>query len=401
MTISDRLRAFVPGKSLFHADLLTAHEPQRQERGTPMPRCATARPARHRSAALRFLGSVVAIAVLGAGCKTTPTQKTEPIFFPPAPDEPRIQYLTAFGSETDLGAASKFTTFVVGEEKVHRPIWKPYGVAVTKDTVYVCDTQAANLGIVDLVKRRIRYIRPSGREAMQTPINVAVDGQGHRYVTDTQRGQVLIYNQEGRRIGEIGRMGEMKPCGVFVSGERLYVSDLASHSVKVYALPGRQLLMTIPGDPKDEKAKLHSPTNLAIDHQENIYVSDTGGFVAKVFDKSGKHLRTVGDLGLTAGTFTLPKGIAVDRERRMYVVDGATAVVQMFDAEGRLLMFFGEPKSSGPAGLYLPAGIAVDYENVPLFQKYVAPGFKLEHLIFITNQAGRNKVSVYGFVKKG
>lgn len=131
-----------------------------------------------------------------------------------------------------------------------------------------------------------------------------------------------------------------------------------------------------------------------------MYVTDTGGFCAKVYDAEGNHLRTVGELGVNAGTFTLPKGIAVDREHRTYVVDGATAIVQMFDDQGRLLMVFGEPKSSGPAGLYLPAGIAVDYENLALFQKFVAPGFKLEHLIFVTNQAGKQKVSVYGFLRK-
>jgi DNA-binding beta-propeller fold protein YncE len=341
------------------------------------------------------------LALLIGGCATKPTSKTEHIFFPPAPDEPRIQFLTAFGSERDLGEASKFADFVVGEEKIHRPIWKPYGIAVTKGTVHVCDTQAANVGIIDLLKRKIRYIRPGGREAMQTPINIAVDAAGSHYVTDTKRGQVLIYDRNGERTGEIGQPGEMKPCGVFVANDRIYVTDLLGHSVRVYSVAARQLLLTVPKDAKEEKSKLHSPTNIAIDRDGNMYVSDTGGFNTKVFDKEGNHLRTVGELGLNAGSFALPKGIAVDRERRMYVVDGATAVVQVFDAEGRLLMFFGEPKSSGAAGLYLPAGIAVDYDNLTLFQKHVAPGFKLDHLIFVTNQAGPNKVSVFGFVRKG
>jgi DNA-binding beta-propeller fold protein YncE len=345
--------------------------------------------------------SLITLLVLITGCATQRAQKAEHIFFPAAPDEPRIQFLTSFGSESDLEKGGKFTEFIVGTEKVTRPIWKPYGVAVTKGTVYVCDTQAANLGIVDLTKRRIHYIRPSGREAMQTPINVAVDAAGNRYVTDPKRGLVLIYNKDDQRIGEIGKQGEMKPCGVFVAGDRLYVTDLMSHSVRVYAVLGRQLLFTVPRDPKDEKSKLHSPTNISVDKDGRMYVSDTGGFTTKVFDAEGNHIRTVGELGLNAGMFALPKGIAVDHERRMYVVDGATAVVQMFDGEGRLLMCFGEPKSSGPAGLYLPAGIAVDYENVSQFQKYVAPGFKLEHLIFVTNQAGMQKVSVYGFVRKG
>jgi sugar lactone lactonase YvrE len=335
-----------------------------------------------------------------AGCATESTPKKEYMFFPLPPEEPRVQFLTAFGSETDLGQASKFTDFVVGTEKVTRPIWKPYGVAITKGTVYVCDTQAANLGVVDLVKHKIHYIRPGGREAMQTPINVAVDAAGNRYVTDPKRGQVLIYDKDDQRIGEMGKPGEMKPCGVFVAGDRLYVTDLLNHCARVYSVVGRQLLLTVPRDPKDEKSKLHSPTNISVDKDGHMYVSDTGGFATKIFDAEGNHIRTVGEQGLNAGSFALPKGVAVDRERRIYVVDAAIAIVQMFDDQGRLLMCFGEPKSSGPAGLYLPAGIAVDYENVALFQKHVAPGFKLEHLIFVTNQAGSQKVSVYGFVRK-
>jgi hypothetical protein len=63
-------------------------------------------------------------------------------------------------------------------------------------------------------------------------------------------------------------------------------------------------------------------------------------------------------------------------------------------------MFFGQPDSSGEAGLYLPAGLIVDYNNLGLFEKYVAPGFKLEYLILLTNQVGPHKVSVFGFVKK-
>ncbi|MGZ8940292.1 MAG: hypothetical protein ACXW32_13885 [Limisphaerales bacterium] len=345
---------------------------------------------------------VVALLVFFTGCATSrPVQKQEHVFFPPPPDEPRVQFLTSFGSESDLSEGSKFTDFVVGADKVTRPIWKPYGIAVTKGNVFVCDTQAGNLSIVDLRKRTIRYLRPSGREAMQTPINVAVDSAENRYITDPQRGQVLIYNKDDERIGEIGREGEMKPCGIFIAGDRLYVTDLKSRSVRVYNVAGRQLLLTVPRDEKDEKSTLHSPTNISVDKDGRMYVSDTGGFTTKVFDAEGNHVRTVGELGLNTGMFALPKGIAVDRGGRMYVVDGATAVVQMFDDQGRLLMFFGEPKSSGPAGLYLPAGIAVDYENISTFQKHVAPGFKLEHLIFVTNQAGPQKVSVYGFVRKG
>jgi hypothetical protein len=81
-------------------------------------------------------------------------------------------------------------------------------------------------------------------------------------------------------------------------------------------------------------------------------------------------------------------------------VDAAAPVVQLFDHQGKLLMFFGQPATSGDAGLYLPAGITVDYENADLFQKYAAPGYKFEYVILLTNQVGPQKVSIFGFLKK-
>ena len=340
-----------------------------------------------------------AFLALAAGC-ATPAGKKVNVFFPLPPDEPRIQYLTSFGSEFDLGGQSRWARFILGDNQVYRPIVKPYGLATSRGKVYVCDTQTANVAVVDLVKRRLRYMRPSGEAALGTPINIAVDQDGTRYVADMTRELVMIYDKEGGYLGAIGKKGEMKPCGIALDRDRLYVGDLKKSCVRVYAKEKRELLFTVPRDGADVKAKLHSPTNVAVDQQGRIYASDTGGFLVQIYDAEGRHLRGLGEQGIDPGRFALPKGVGVDHEGRVYVVDAATAVVQLFDSEGRLLMFFGEPKSSGPAALYLPAGLAIDYENVDLFQSYVAPGFQIEYLILVVSQLGSQKVSVYGFLKK-
>jgi len=340
--------------------------------------------------------------LLLAGCATQPKKHTDEFtFFPPPPDEPRIQFLTSFGSEDDLGGQSKFSEFVVGTEKFHRPIWKPYGIAATKGKIYVCDTEPDNICIVDLQKRQIRYFKPEGSAALHLPIGIAIDQDGTRYITDAQRGQVLIYAEDGTPRGQIGKKGEMKPSGIALDAQRLYVTDVSNHCVRVYNKATRDQLFTIPRGTNDPNARLFSPTNVSIDQNGHIYVSDSGGFTIKAFDPEGNHVRTLGDMGLTPGRFALPKGIGVDKQRRVYVVDAATAVAQVFDDQGRLLMYFGEPKTSGPGAMYLPAGLTLDYENVDLFQKYVAPGHKIEFLILVTNQAGPQKVSVYGFLRKG
>lgn len=344
----------------------------------------------------------MALAIAGCftGCATKTPVATPQVLFPAPPDEPRIQYLWSFGSEAGLGKRSSLETFVTGTEGVHRPILKPYGVAIKKGKIYVCDTQAGNLSIADLERRRLRYLRPEGQAAFKLPANVAVDDEGTIFVTDTGRQQLLIFNAELEPVAQLGNPGEMRPAGVAVSGDRVYVTDMAGHCVRVYNKASRELLFTFPKQGAKEEEHLFNPSNIAVDGLGRICVSDSGGFAVKIFDKEGKHLQTLGELGVSPGRFAMPKGVAGDREGRVYVVDAAAPVVQLFDPKGQLLMFFGQPASSGPGGLYLPAGIAVDYESAALFQKYAAPGYKLDYVILVVNQAGARKVAVYGFLQK-
>lgn len=343
---------------------------------------------------------VAAATLCLAGCAGRKPAPKNYVFFPLPPDEPRIQHLMSFGAESDLGEQSGWTRFIVGAERVHRPITKPYGVAIRNGNIYVCDTQAGNISIANMTTRRMRYIRPVGQAAIKVPIGVAADADGTIYVTDRGRNQVLIFNDKGDLLDTLGRKGEMEPSGIALAGDRLYVTDMTNNCVRVYNKANRQQVLTVPCDPADQKARLLGPTNVAVDQQGRIYVSDSRDFSVKIYDAEGKHLRTIGELGVTPGQFALPKGIGADHEGRVYVVDAAAPVVQLFDAEGRLLMFFGEPHNSGPAGLYLPAGLAVDYDNVALFKKDVAPGYQLEYLILVVNQVGPNKISVFGFIKK-
>ncbi|HWI56635.1 MAG TPA: 6-bladed beta-propeller, partial [Bacillota bacterium] len=336
-------------------------------------------------------------------------------FFPPAPDTPRLQFLTGFAKESDLrGGSDSFATFVAGKPPASKPITKPYGVALHKGKIFVVDTVLACLEVVDLEKRQMRYWIPQGEGRLRMPINVCVDKDGTRYVTDTIRRQVLIYGADESYLGAIGEnlavapvrdsetgtpqanTNAWKPVDVLVTQDRIMVTDITSQSVKVYNKADRQLLFSVPAGGSNDTNKLFQPTNLAVDSQGRIYVSDTGGFRVQQYDASGKFLRTIGEQGIVPGSFALPKGIAVDREDRLYVVDAATQVVQIFDPQGRLLMYFGEPNKSA-AGLNLPAKVVVDYDHVSHFQKYAAPNFVLEYLVIVTNQYGERKVSVYGF----
>ena len=344
--------------------------------------------------------------VLAAGCATGPSKKAAPkfVFYPPAPESPRLQFLVSFSDEKDLGRrVSKFATYVTGEEIAQQPILKPYGVVMASNELCVCDTGARAVDILDLVKKTMRRLAPQGAGKMGVPINLAVDADGTRYVADTGRNQVLVYGADDSFHGVFGEKESTRPTSVALTTNRLYVTDLNGHCVRVYDKGNRELLFTVPRDPEAEEAKepgkLFMPVGLALDQQGRLYVSDTAACRIQIYDSEGKHLRSLGSRGDLPGQFARPKGVSVDREGRLYVIDAATQVCQIFDPEGKLLLFFGEPEGSA-APLNLPAAVTVDYEHIGLFKQFVAPEFEVEHLVIITNQLGDRKVSVYALGHK-
>lgn len=339
----------------------------------------------------------LALVVL-TGCATNPAPAGPKfIFYPPSPEPPRLQFLASFSDESDLGAqVSKLAMFVTGAQPSRQPIIKPYGLAFAKQDLYICDTVAGAVEILNFDQKTMRVLAPSGLASLKVPVNIAIDADGTRYVADTGRNQVLIYGADDSFRGTIGAKEHWKPTAVAVTSNRVLVSDLENHCIRVYDKAELKPLATIPPDPKvTGPGQLFMPVNLALDAQGRIYVSDMAACQVFVYDADGKYLRAIGARGDLPGQFARPKGVAVDKAGRVYVVDAASDVCQVFDAEGQLLLFFGEPNGSA-APLNLPAAVIVDDQNLAAFQKYAAPNFVLEQLVIISNQYGNRKISVYG-----
>jgi sugar lactone lactonase YvrE len=356
------------------------------------------------SLTFRFSGSVacgILALSLFSGCTSTKAPPKTFTLFPPPPDEPRVQFLTGFTSDADLGRSGSFVDFVTGKPTGPNPLIKPYGLALQDGKLYVCDTMASSIQVFDLARKRSRYMVTRAEGRLQTPINISVDSSGTRYVADTGRNQVVMYDKDDNYLGAIGTLDEMRPSDVGITADRLYITDLKNHCVQVYDKANRKKLFSIPRDSNAAEGRLFSPTNLALDPEHNrLLVSDIGSFTVLVYDLEGKFLLTIGRQGVAPGLFARPKGVTVDHEGRAYVVDAATQVVQVFDTDGKLLMFFGQPGASTRGELYLPAAVKINYDSVSLFQNDVAPGYKLDHLILVTSQFGDPKVNVYGFLSK-
>lgn len=353
---------------------------------------------------LRLIGALLVALVTLAGCVGAPVKqeapaKKEAVFYPRPPDPPRIQHLATYASASDLESPESenaLKTFLLGEEKAEIGLSRPYGVAMFDGKIYVADSRAPGLAIFDLKAKKFSIVAGAGSGRMQRPINVTIDTDGTKYVTDSGRNQILVFSRNDTYITAYGEKDGFKPIDTAIVGDRLYVVDIGHHEVQVLNKTTGKLLFKFgrAGGPTGGP-DLHQPTNLAIGIEGDIYVVETGNFRVTRYTPEGKFVRHYGEPGQAPGQFARPKGIAIDRAGRMYVGDAAFQNVQMFDKEGRLLMAFGQPDNA--PGLNLPAGVAIDYDNVALFRDRADPKFTLEHVILVVSQFGPNQVDVFGF----
>lgn len=345
-----------------------------------------------------LFGLIAALLIL-AGCAAPQKKDKFTLFYPPPPEYPRLQWLTSFTGAKDIEPdKSGFETFVTGEAESGIRMDKPYGVAVQKGRIYVCDSNRTVV-IFDLEKKTFGPLAAAtGLGKLLQPINISIDSEGYKYVSDSLRKQVVIFDSNDRYFKAFGEPNKWKPVDAVVLEDKLYVLDLKNKEVVVLDKRSGNELKRF-GQSGEPKESLSLPTNLTFDKDGILYVSDTGRFQVVKYDRDGHYLGALGQLGSNPGTFARPKGLATDKSNRLYVVDAAFDNVQLFTSKGNLLLWFGHFGEFGrlPGELYLPAKVAVDYENLEYFQKYAEPNFKLDYLVFVTSQFGERLVQVFGF----
>lgn len=352
---------------------------------------------------------VVLTAYIFCGCQQAeikPKEETisEPVFFPPLPDKPKLQFLTSFSSLEEKGGdvikPGWFEELIVGkEEEKQSLIVKPYGTAMYDGKLYVCDISRGIL-VLDIKSGTHSYLTQDPR--LSNPVNIWID-DGNKYVTDSGAPGIFVFDKNDKLTAIFGRDSGIIPLSVVVHGSKCYVTDQRKRQVVVMdKITGKEIKRIgkrIPdgmGLQGDENGQFRLIGDLALDQEGNIYVTDRVTAQISKFDTEGRFVRTFGQAGDAAHNFVRPKGIAIDREDRIWVVDAATMVCKIYNAEGRLLLYFGMG-GDRPGMMYMPATVVLDYDNVELFQEYAVEGAKLEFLIIVTNQYGPHKVSVFGF----
>jgi len=348
--------------------------------------------------------------LLLSGCASDRTCKyvsNNPIFFPPPPDEPHIQYLTGINSTDDIGEEKKkstFSLFVTGSEQpeIVKKLGKAFGITEYKGKIYLAEGMYKQISIVDPVAGTIEVFdgSKSPKGALGYPVNVTLDDAGNMYVADTARREVVVYDSTGNFKTSYGKGLDPKSkiTDVKIIKGKLFALDLGVNVLRVLdPVTGEQQAEFGRSDNLGQSLQL--PSNFTVGPDGNLYIVNIGSNKVIKMDQDGNFLGSFGGIGDQFGQFSKPKGIALDKDKRIYVVDGGTNLVQIFDEQYHLLTLFGWPGL--PFGsLNGPAGIAVSTENINYFSKFAAPGFKLEALIYVVSQFGQEfcipRISVYG-----
>ncbi len=206
-----------------------------------------------------------------------------------------------------------------------------------------------------------------GAPGLNRPNAIAVGKDGVVYVLNRQDGsrdnprvaKIKIGGpSEERYLLTIGRGGSedgqfMWPAGVALDkDENLYVSDDYLHHVSIFDKEGKFLGKW--GTPGNDPGELNGPNDLAFDGENNVYVVDAFNHRVQKFTKDGVFLGGWGHYGSGEGEFNMPWGIDIDDKGAVYVADWKNHRVQKFSHDGTFLMQIGRP-APGAGELQYPS----------------------------------------------
>lgn len=340
------------------------------------------------------------------------------LVWPSPPSIARIRYLAYYaGMKIDYSQPAKkkqsWMDRLAGEQPASEKInlsnfpfqlLGPYGIAIdSKGLVYVADQKVGAIFIFNTETRDVQLIR-NGYEARFGWINgLAIDDDDRLFVADGKTHRVLVFSPKREVISQIAE-GLVDPVGLAIDTENrlLYVVDTQQDQVVVFdadsfkelrriGTGGKNHWLTTPGD-------FGAPSNVAVDKDGNLYVTDTMNNRVEIFDADGAFISEFGKHGDGPGYFARPKGIAIDRDGHIWVADSYQDRLQVFNREGQLLTYLGG-HGHYPGQFEDLVGLAIDKQN-RVFTTEQYPG-RLQMFRYITDEeAAAEKVRRAGGQEK-
>lgn len=302
-----------------------------------------------------------------SGCSSqAPTVRTERYFWPPLPDNPRIEWIKSYSSQLDI-ERSQYQLLMEKLIGSDNPLFLMKPVDVKSDPahkrVFVSDIGAGTVYVFDEQQHELRQLRTEGFEpAVQitSPLSIGIHSNGDIYVLDRRASALIVFtpDEKAKQVIPLDSIMQ-RPISFTIDSrrQRLLVSDGSQHRIHILDMKGKPIASF--GKPGDKDGEFNLPVSTAVTAQGDIVVADAFNARIQIFDPSGTHIRTFGSRGTGDGSFQLIKSVAVDSEDHIYVVDGRQHRVSIFDRTGQLLLIFGDFYAVSQSGKRAPGGFSV------------------------------------------
>ena len=249
-----------------------------------------------------------------------------------------------------------------------------------------------NIYIADKFNHRIRKITTSGvvstfATGFSRPNGLAIDASGNIYVADEWNHKIkkvtsggTVTTLAGSSAGMTNATGTSAqfnyPSGVAVDASgNVYVADKDNHRIRKITSAG--VVTTFAGSGSSGNANgtgtaatFSNPTGLAIDANDNIYVTDYANHsIRKITSSSvvttlAGPVGSTGTWGTTNGTgtsarFNYPYHVVIDSDENLYVSDFNNHKIRKITSSGVVTTYAG----SGSAGSANGTGTAATFDN--------------------------------------
>ncbi|MFI5176993.1 MAG: thioredoxin-like domain-containing protein [Vicinamibacterales bacterium] len=243
----------------------------------------------------------------------------------------------------------------------HARFYRPQGMALDDDTLFVADTENHLVRAVDLRAERVTTVAGTGKQAawggaggaaretsLSSPwdlqvasrlLFVAMAGLHQIWVIDLERHLVMPYAGSGREArvdGPVDEAAFAQPSGLALAESTLFVADSESNIIRAIALPPTNDVRTLAGgdlfefgdrDGAGDDVRLQHPLGAAW-AGGRVFIADTYNHKIKVLDPKTRRVTTfagTGEPGLADGAATRarfyePGGLAATA-KVMYVAD--------------------------------------------------------------------------------
>jgi sugar lactone lactonase YvrE len=238
---------------------------------------------------------------------------------------------------------------------------------VAVSLVVGCEGRPGSLGSLENVWGQVGI----GDGKLQKPRGMAIDDDDRLYLVDmTARIQVFDCDGNYLRGWQTPVHKNGCPTGISIGRQgQVLVPDTHYHRVLIYS-PEGTLLQTIGGTAGEKPGEFGLVTDVVQDSEGDYYVSEYGEYDRiQKFTSDGRFLLQWGGHGSEPGQFARPQSMALDEDENLWVTDACNHRIQVFDRQGKLLKILGR-EGSAPGELFYPYGLILGPDDTLYVAEY-------------------------------